>query len=399
MTNFHRINLLPTYIFNNLAEMKANARLSGEDIIDFGMGNPDQPTPPHIVETLLETAKNPENHRYSLSKGITGLRQAISDWYQRQYQVSIDKEREAIATIGSKEGIAHLALAMVSPGDVVLVPSLAYPIHTYAFVIAGAQVKSFNLDEDQGDVLKSIKKAIETSQPLPKILVLNFPSNPTTVCVDLDFFEEVIGVAKKYGIWVLHDLAYADLVFDDYKAPSILQVAGAKEVAIECYTLSKSYNMPGWRVGFMCGNEQLVGALAKIKSYLDYGMFAPIQLAAITALNSERSCVQQICCTYKKRRDLLCKGLAEAGWEFKLPKASMFVWAKMPRPYRQLGSFEFAKQLLLKANIAVSPGIGFGASGDEFIRFSLIEDEARIKQAMANMQRMFRSEPLAEEAL
>lgn len=394
MSDFYRMNLLPKYIFNSLADLKKEAELKGEDIIDFGMGNPDQPTPPHIVDALLEAVKNPKNHRYSLSKGITSLREAIANWYSNNYGVSIDPEKEAIATIGSKEGIAHLALAITSPGDLVLVPSPAYPIHTYAFIIAGAEVKHIRLAEDEQSILNNIKQAIETSKPLPKILVLNFPSNPTTQCVDLSFFEEIITLAKKYGLWVLHDLAYADLVFDGYKAPSILQVPGAKDVAIEAYTLSKSYNMPGWRVGFMCGNEKLISALAKMKSYLDYGMFAPIQMAAIEALTGSQECVQEICATYKQRRDLLCKGLEMCQFEFTKPKASMFVWAKIPLRYRQLGSFEFSKILLTKANVSVSPGIGFGPYGDEHVRFSLIEDSAKINKAIASMQKMLQTDPL-----
>ncbi len=392
MNDFYRINLLPKYIFNSLAEMKAEARMQGKDIFDFGMGNPDQPTPPHILEALIHAAKKPENHRYSLSKGIISLRQAITDWYQRNYQVSLDPEKNAIVTIGSKEGIAHLALAITGPGDIALVPNPAYPIHTYAFIIAGAQVKHVPLGENQEATFASIKSAFEISKPFPKILVLNFPSNPTTQCVDLSFFEEVISLAKKYNIWVLHDLAYADLVFDGYKAPSILQVPGAKDCAVESYTLSKSYNMPGWRVGFMCGNEKLVAALTKMKSYLDYGMFAPIQIAAISALNGGHESVDAICKTYRNRRDLLCEGLATCEWEFSLPKASMFVWAKIPKSFKQMGSFEFAKQLLLQANISVSPGIGFGPDGDEYVRFSLIENEARIKQAISSMQKILQNE-------
>jgi alanine-synthesizing transaminase len=390
MNEFYRINLLPQYIFNSLADMKLEAKLRGKDIIDFGMGNPDQPTPSHIVDALVEAARKSDNHRYSLSKGILSLRQAIADWYGTHYKTSIDPEHEAVITIGSKEGIAHLALAIIAPGDVVLVPSPAYPIHTYAFVIAGAEVKRYVLGEDQQSTLNNIKHLIENTKPVPRMLVLNFPSNPTTQCVGLSFFEEIISLAKKYNIFVLHDFAYADIVFDGYKAPSILQVPGAKKVAIECYTLSKTYNMPGWRVGFMCGNEELISALIKIKSYLDYGMFAPIQIAAITALTEGQECVDAICALYKKRRDLLCAGLECCQWEFSKPKASMFVWAKIPEFYRHLGSFEFSKQLLLKANICVSPGIGFGPfASDDYVRFSLIEDEPKIKQAILNMQQMF----------
>ena len=395
MSDFYRINLLPQYIFNSLADMKAEAIQKGEEVIDFGMGNPDQATPPHIINALIEAAKMPENHRYSLSKGIANLRQAISTWYQRKYEVAIDPEKEAIVTIGSKEGIAHLALAIIAPGDIALVPTPAYPIHTYAFVIAGADVRHIHLADTQQATLDNIKLAIEASNPLPTILVLNFPSNPTTQCVDLSFFEEVVALAKKYGIWLLHDLAYADIVFDGHKVPSLLQAKGAKDVAVECYTLSKSYNMPGWRVGFMCGNEKLIAALTKMKSYLDYGMFAPIQIAAVAAITSSQDCIKGICDTYLKRRDLLCAGLAANQWEFNLPQAGMFVWAKIPKPYRHLGSFEFSKQLLLKANVSVSPGIGFGQGGDDYVRFSLIEDEPKIKQAIINFEQMFQTDAIA----
>jgi alanine-synthesizing transaminase len=396
MKDFYRINQLPQYIFNSLEEMKVLARQRGENIIDFGMGNPDQPTPTHIVDALLEAAKQPINHRYSISKGIHDLRAAISSWYERNYGVQVDPEKEAIVTIGSKEGIAHLALAIMAPGDVALVPSPAYPIHTYAFVIAGAEVKHVPLASEQQATFENIKNAIELSTPKPKILVLNFPSNPTTQCVDLQFFQEVVALAKKHNIWVLHDLAYADLVFGDYKAPSILQVAGAKDIAVEAYTLSKSYNMPGWRVGFMCGNPNLIAALTKIKSYLDYGMFAPIQIAAIEALSGDQGCVRNICTIYEERRNLLCSGLEACQWEFNLPKASMFVWAKIPEKFRSKGSFEFAKDLLLKANISASPGIGFGPDGEDYIRFSLIEEIPRIEQAIANMKKMFNVEAAVE---
>lgn len=394
MNDFYRINLLPQYIFNSLADMKLAAIQDGYDIIDFGMGNPDQPSPSHIVDTLIAAAKNPQNHRYSLSKGIDSLRDAISQWYLQKFQVDINPQKEAVITIGSKEGIAHLALATVAPGDMVLVPCPAYPIHTYAFVIAGAKVKHLPLTENLENFLKSIVANYECPGPKPKMLVLNFPSNPTGQCVELDFFKEVIAIVKRYNSYVLHDLAYADIVFDGYKAPSILQVPGAKDVAVESYTLSKGYNMPGWRVGFMCGNEKLVSALTKIKSYLDYGMFSPIQEAAVLALTGDQSCVEEIKTTYQKRRDILCTGLQASGWEVNVPKASMFLWAKIPKAYRTLGSLEFAKQLLLQAQVSVSPGIGFGQSGDEYVRFSLIEDEPRISQAVSNIQKMLTTEQL-----
>lgn len=388
MNEFYRIKLLPQYIFNQIGDMKLAAKQRGEDIIDFGMGNPDQPTPSHIVEALVEASKKPENHRYSLSRGITDLRRAICNWYAKQYDINLNPESEAIVTIGSKEGIAHLALAVIAPQDVVLVPNPTYPIHTYAFVIAGADVRSVKLLPDS-DPFESIREAVETCQPKPKFIVLNFPSNPTTQCVDSAFFERIVQLAKKYQIWVLHDLAYADIVFDHYKAPSILQVKGAKDVAIECYTLSKSYNMPGWRVGFMCGNEKLIAALARMKSYLDYGMFTPIQLAAIEALEGPQDCVKNICDLYKQRRDVLCHGLNQCGWEVTPPLATMFVWAKIPAAYQHLGSFEFAKLLLNKTGIGVSPGIGFGSEGDQYVRFSLIEDEKRTLQAIDRLQNMF----------
>ncbi len=394
MSDFYRLSLLPQYIFNSLADMKQAAIQDGQDVIDFGMGNPDQPTPQHIVEALVAAARKPENHRYSLSKGIDALRAAISQWYQTKYNVAVDPQREAIVTIGSKEGIAHLALAMISPGDIALVPSPAYPIHTYAFTIAGANVKRIPLTQDLQNFLNQIIAVYEGSGPKPKILVLNFPSNPTAACVELDFFEEVVKVVKRYGGYIMHDLAYADLVFDGYVAPSILQVRGAKDVAVECYTLSKTYNMPGWRVGFMCGNEKLVAALTKMKSYLDYGMFAPIQEAAITALTGDQDCVSQIRDTYQQRRDVFCAGLQASGWSCNIPKASMFVWARIPEQYQTLGSFEFAKQLLLQANIAVSPGIGFGQEGDSHVRFSLIQNEQRIGEAVLRIQKMLADEQL-----
>jgi alanine-synthesizing transaminase len=369
--------------------MKEEAKLRGEEIIDLGMGNPDQATPPHIVKSLLEAAIKPENHRYSLSKGIAELRSAISTWYTKKYQIAIDPVKEAIVTIGSKEGIAHLALATVSPGDTVLVQSPAYPIHTYAFVIAGAQVEPVPLAPNEEATVENIKLALENTRPAPKMLVLNFPSNPTTACVNLAFFEEIIKLAKHFGVWVLHDLAYADLVFDDYTAPSILQVPGAKDIAVECYTLSKTYNMPGWRVGFMCGNQKLIQALTKIKSYLDYGMFAPIQIAAVMALNSAQECVKEISNTYRQRRDVLCAGLKANQWHCEIPKAGMFVWAKIPDAYQEMGSLEFSKQLLLRANVSTSPGIGFGQEGEGYIRFSLIETVSKIEQAVENISAMF----------
>ncbi len=390
-SEFQRIKRLPVYVFNIVNELKAKARARGEDIIDFGMGNPDQPTPKHIVEKLVEAAQRRDTHRYSMSKGIPRLRRAICNWYKDRFDVELDPESEAIVTIGSKEGLAHLALATLGPGDAVLVPNPSYPIHPYGFVIAGADIRHVPLVPG-GDFFGELEKAIRDSWPKPKMLVLNFPGNPTTQCVDLEFFEKVVAIAREQGIWVIHDLAYADIAFDGYKAPSFLQVPGAKDVGVEFFTLSKSYNMPGWRVGFMCGNPTLVTALARMKSYLDYGMFTPIQIAAITALEGPQECVAEITELYRKRRDALCNGLNSVGWTVDKPKATMFVWAPIPEPYRHLGSLEFAKKLLAEAKVAVSPGIGFGEYGDEYVRFALIENEHRTRQAIRGIREMFRKD-------
>ena len=387
--DFPRIKRLPPYVFNIVNELKAAARARGEDIIDFGMGNPDQPTPRHIVDKLVEVAQRPDTHRYSLSRGIPRLRRAIANWYQSRYDVQLDPETETIVTIGSKEGLAHLALATVGPGDAVLVPNPAYPIHPYGFIIAGADIRHVPLVPGM-DFFEELEKAIKDSWPRPKMLVLNFPGNPTTQCVELDFFEQVVASAREHRIWVVHDLAYADIVFDGYRAPSILQVPDAKELAVEFYSLSKSYNMPGWRVGFMSGNAKLVAALARMKSYLDYGMFTPIQVAAITALEGPQDCVREIAEMYRKRRDVLCDGLESVGWQVEKPKATMFVWAKIPEPYRDMGSLEFSKLLLKEAKVAVSPGIGFGEYGDDHVRFGLIENEHRTRQAIRGIRDMFR---------
>ncbi|HWP00803.1 MAG TPA: alanine transaminase [Methylococcus sp.] len=389
MEEFQRIKRLPPYVFNIVNELKAKERARGNDIIDFGMGNPDRPTPRHIVDKLLEVAQRGTTHRYSVSKGIPRLRKAICNWYRTRYGVELDPETQAIVTIGSKEGLAHLALATVGPGDTILVPSPAYPIHPYGFVLAGADILHIPLVPGV-DFFSELEKAIRMSWPTPKMLILNFPANPTTQCVELEFFEKVIAIAREYKIWVVHDLAYADIVFDGYVAPSILQVAGADEIAVEFFTLSKSYNMPGWRVGFMCGNRELVSALARIKSYLDYGTFTPIQVAAITALEGPQDCVHQIRTIYQNRRDVLCKGLNDAGWKVEKPRGTMFVWAPIPAPYRHLGSLEFAKKLLLEAHVAVSPGIGFGEFGDDHVRFSLIENEHRTRQAVRGIRDMLR---------
>jgi len=387
--DFPRINRLPPYVFNIVNELKAKARARGEDIIDFGMGNPDGPTPEHIVRKLVETVQRGDTHRYSLSRGIPRLRRAITRWYRAKYGVRLDPDSEAIVTIGSKEGLAHLALAVLGPGDAVLVPSPAYPVHHYGCVIAGADIRHVPLMPGV-DFFVELERAIADSWPRPKMLILNFPANPTTQCVQLDFFEKVIAVAREHGIWVVHDIAYAEIVFDGYTAPSILQVSDAKQVAVEFYSLSKTYNMPGWRVGFMCGNPVLVAALSRIKSYLDYGMFTPIQVAAISALEGPQDCVARIRETYSQRRDVLCDGLDALDWPVEKPRATMFVWAPIPEVYRARGSLEFSKKLLNEARVAVSPGIGFGQYGDGFVRFSLIENEHRTRQALRGIRRMFR---------
>ncbi len=389
--DFPRINRLPPYVFNIVNDLKAKARARGEDIVDFGMGNPDQPTPKHIVDKLIEVTERGNTHRYSVSRGIPRLRRAICNWYKNRYAVELDSESEAIVTIGSKEGLAHLALATVGPGDAVLVPNPSYPIHPYGFVIAGADIRHVPLTPDV-DFFSELEKAIKDTWPKPKMLVLNFPGNPTTQCVELEFFEKVVAIAKEHQIWVIHDLAYADIVFDGYKPPSIMEVPGAKEVAVEFFTLSKSYNMPGWRVGFMVGNPTLVAALARIKSYLDYGTFTPIQVAAITALEGPQECVKEISDMYCRRRDVLCEGLCAIGWSVEKPKATMFVWAPIPEQYKEMGSLEFSKKLLKEAKVAVSPGVGFGEYGDDHVRFGLIENEHRTRQALRGIRDMFRAD-------
>ena len=392
MDDFPRIKRLPPYIFSITDDLKREARANGEDIIDFGMGNPDQPTPEHIVKKLVETVQRTDTHRYSQSKGIPRLRKAICDWYKKKFNVDLDPNSEAIVTLGSKEGIAHLAMAILGPGDAVLVPNPSYPVHPYGFVIADADVRHVPLIKD-GNFFNELELAINNSWPKPKVMVVNFPGNPTTECVDLSFFEKLIAFAKEHKIWVVQDLAYADLVFDGYEVPSILQVPGAKDVAVEFYTMSKSYNMPGWRVGFCVGNRDLVGALARIKSYLDYGTFTPIQVAAIAALEEDQSCVEEIRNTYLLRRNVLCDGLNSIGWTVSRPRATMFVWAQIPEQYRHLGSLEFSKLLLQEAKVAVSPGIGFGQYGDDHVRFALIENEHRTRQAIRGLRKMFRSHP------
>ena len=387
--SFSRIDRLPPYVFNITAELKMAARRRGEDIIDMSMGNPDGATPQHIVDKLVETVKRPDTHGYSSSKGIPRLRRAIAHWYKKRYEVDIDPDAEAIVTIGSKEGLAHLMLATLERGDTVLVPNPSYPIHIWGAVIAGADIRSVRMSPGV-DFFGELERAIRESYPKPKMMVLGFPSNPTAQCVELEFFERVVALAKQHDILVVHDLAYADITFDGWKAPSIMQVPGARDVAVEFFTLSKSYNMAGWRIGFMVGNRELVAALARIKSYHDYGSFTPVQVAAIAALEGDQSCVSEICAQYQSRRDVLVKGLIEAGWPVEKPKASMYIWAHIPEAYRHLGSLEFAKRLLAQAKVCVSPGIGFGEYGDEYVRFALIENEARIRQGLRGIKAMLR---------
>ena len=385
--DFSRIERLPRYVFEEINQLKIQARHDGKDIIDFGMGNPDQATPDFIVNKLTETVNKKETHRYSQSKGIPRLRKAISDWYDRKYNVAIDPENEAIVTMGSKEGLGHLALATMDKGDVILVPNPSYPIHPFGFIIAGADIRHVPIGPGI-DFFNQLEEAIANTFPKPRMLVLNFPSNPTTECVDIDFFEQVVEIAKKNEIWVIHDLAYADLCFDDYKAPSFLEVKGAKDIGVEFFTLSKSYNMPGWRVGFCCGNKDLIGALSRVKSYYDYGLFTPIQVASIVALNEGDQEVNKIRDMYKERRDVLCDGLNKIGWEVEKPKATMFVWAKIPDKFK-MKSIEFSKLLLNECDVAVSPGIGFGQYGDSYVRFSLIENRQRINQAVKGLKKIF----------
>jgi alanine-synthesizing transaminase len=390
MEDFHRIRRLPPYVFNEVTELKNKARKAGEDIIDLGMGNPDMPTPKHIVDKMIEACKNPRNHRYSASKGIIKLREAICKWYKRRYDVEMDPESEAIATIGSKEGISHLALACLGTGEVVLVPNPAYPIHSYSVIIAGGDVRSVPLVEGR-DIFEDLETACKQIWPRPKMLMLSFPNNPTTMVTDLDFFRKVVDFARDNNMLVVHDLAYADLVFDGYTAPSIMQIPGAKDVAVEIFTLSKSYNMPGWRVGFVVGNRKIIHALTRIKSYMDYGMFQPIQIAAIIALNGPQDCVKEIADTYKSRRDTLIDGLARAGWYVKKPQATMFVWAKIPDEFAGMGSLEFSKLLLKEGKVAVSPGLGFGEYGEGYVRFALVENEHRMRQAVRGIKKALNS--------
>ncbi len=388
MYEFNRIKRLPPYVFAIVNNLKMEARRRGEDIIDLGMGNPDGATPKHIVDKLIEAARKPKNHRYSASKGITQLRMAICEWYKNRYDVDLDPESEAVVTIGSKEGLSHLVLATVTPGDVVLTPTPAYPIHPYSVIIAGGEIRTVPVGPGT-DFFQEMEKAYKTSWPRPKMLIMNFPHNPTTQVVDgLDFFKKVVAFAKENNIIVIHDLAYADLVFDDYKAPSFLQAPGAKDVGVEFYSLTKSYSMAGWRVGFCVGNKEIVGALIKIKSYLDYGMFQPIQIASIVALRGPQDCVEEMRRVYERRRNVLVKGLKQAGWPIEPPKATMFAWAEIPERFRKMGSLEFCKLLIKEAGVAVSPGIGFGEGGDNYVRFALVENEHRIRQATKGIKKV-----------
>jgi len=383
---FQRVNRLPPYVFAIVNELKLQARRRGEDIVDLGMGNPDLPTPRHIVQKVIEATRNPRNHRYSASRGIAKLRAAICDWYRRRYDVELDPETEAIVTMGAKEGLAHLALAVLGPGDVILSPNPTYPIHPYSAIIAGGDVRSIPLSQDR-DFFEDLQAAVRLTWPHPKMLIISFPHNPTTKVVELDFFQKVVDFAKENDLMVVHDFAYADLCFDGYKAPSFMQAKGAKEVGVEFFSLSKSYSMAGWRVGFAVGNPQLIHALARIKSYLDYGIFQPIQIAAIIALNGDQQCVEEIVKIYEKRRDTLVNGLARAGWHVEKPKGTMFVWAKIPEEFSHMGSLEFSKFLLEKAKVAVSPGVGFGEYGDGYVRFALVENQHRINQAVRGIKK------------
>jgi len=390
---FSRIKRLPPYVFNITNELKMAARRAGEDIVDLSMGNPDGPTPRHIVDKLVEVSQREDTHGYSVSKGIPRLRRAICQWYKRRWNVDLDMDREAIVTIGSKEGLAHLMLATLDRGDTVLVPNPSYPIHIYGAIIAGADIRSVRMTPGV-DFFEEAERAIRELIPKPKMMIIGFPSNPTAKCVDLDFFEKVVALGRQHNILIVHDLAYADITFDGWKAPSIMQVPGAKDVAVEFFTMSKSYNMAGWRIGFMVGNPDLVNALARIKSYHDYGTFTPLQVAAVAALEGPQECVEEIRAKYEKRRDVMVRGLHDIGWMVEKPKASMYIWAKIPEHYREMGSIEFAKKLLKDAKIAVAPGVGFGDYGDDHVRIALIENEPRSRQAVRGIKEMFRKDGL-----
>jgi alanine-synthesizing transaminase len=378
---------LPPYVFKVVDKLKMELRHQGEDVIDLGMGNPDLPTPKHIVDKLIEAAQKPHNYRYSASAGITKLRQAIADWYKRRWGVEIDPEEEAIATMGAKEGLSHLVLATVSPGDVVFAPNPTYPIHPYSVMIAGGDLRSIPTGPGR-DFFEDLLTATKQTWPKPKMLILSYPHNPTTAVVEREFFEKIVAFCREHDIMVVHDFAYADLVFDGYTPPSFLQIPGAKEIGVEFFSLSKSYSMPGWRVGFCAGNPRLIAALRRIKSYLDYGMFQPIQIAAIIALNGPDECVKEVVEIYRQRRDALVDGLSRVGWSIEKPKGTMFVWAKIPEPYLKMGSLEFAKMLMVKSKVAVSPGVGFGEYGDDHVRFALVENPHRINQAIRGIKQI-----------
>ena len=383
---FQRIKRLPPYVFNIINDLKLEARRRGEDIVDFGMGNPDQPSPPHVVSKLIEAVKKPHNHRYSASRGIYKLRLAIADWYRKRFGVEIDPDSEAIVTLGAKEGLGHLVWAIVDPGDVVFCPSPTYPIHQYSVILAGGNLHNIQMESSEG-FFQNLQEAIKQTSPKAKLLIISFPHNPTTEVVELDFFERVVAFAREHEILVIHDFAYADITFDGYNPPSFLQVPGAKEVGLEFFSLSKSYNMPGWRVGFAVGKREMIHALARIKSYLDYGIFQPVQIAAIQALNGPQDAVEEIRETYRSRRDALIHGLGRVGWKINKPKGTMFVWAEIPGRLKEMGSVEFSKVLLKEAKVAVSPGIGFGQYGDGYVRFALIENEHRTRQAVRTIRR------------
>ena len=385
---FARMKRLPPYVFSTVDAMKMEARRAGEDIIDLGMGNPDHGAPPHIVDKITEAIQNPRNHRYSVSRGIYKLRLAIVDWYRRRYGVEFDPDSEAIATIGAKEGLAHLALATLGPGNIVLVPNPTYPIHMYSVMIAGADVHSVPISPDR-DFFEDLTRAIKGTWPRPSMMILSFPHNPTTRVVDKSFFEKIVSIARENKILIIHDFAYSDLCFDGYQAPSLFEVPEARDVGVEMFSMSKSYNMPGWRIGFVVGNKEMIGALTRIKSYLDYGIFQPIQIAATVALNGPQECVQSIVDVYQKRRDVLIDAMGRAGWEIEKPKATMFVWAKIPEPFQKMGSLEFTKLLLKEAKVAVSPGVGFGEFGEGYVRFALVENEQRIQQAARGIRQVF----------
>lgn len=388
MLQFPRVHRLPPYVFAQVNSLKMDMRRQGEDIIDLGMGNPDLPTPQHIVDKLVEASQKGINHRYSASKGIKGLRKAIADWYARRYAVELDMDLECVVTMGAKEGLAHLALVMLSPGDVVFAPDPAYPIHPYASIIAGADVRHIPIGKGR-DFIADLELATKQTWPRPKLLIINYPHNPTGECVEVDFFQRIVDYAKEQNLYVIHDLAYADFTFDGYVAPSFLQAKGAKDVGVEFFSLSKSYSMPGWRVGFCCGNQDMVQALTRIKSYLDYGIFQPIQIAACHALNGPQECVRELMDIYQDRRDALCEGLNRIGWPVEKPKATQFVWAQIPEQFRDMGSVEFSKMLLREAHVAVAPGLGFGHYGDDHVRFALVENRHRINQAVRGLKSVF----------